>query len=266
MSLLVDNAIDQLVGSTPTLATSVPTADYQTRSSKIQASSLDLTIGGIFLPGAGDDRPGGAYTPIGEHTLLQGHTAVIKTKEILDLPADLAGIAFPPASLSLKGLLTTNPGHIDPGYNGPLHLTVINMSSRPFPLRAGDRVIRVLLIRLDGNPSASFRDRYPAFRLDPITPHLLQGLSIDFLDVEQRAIKIASDAIRGAQLRAAAIATLIPIVIGFLAFVPPWLDNQWLKDKLQRLEDRMSVVETSLARLGFDERIKKLEDVLSKSR
>jgi len=73
---------------------------------------------------------------------------------------DLAGIAFPPASLSLKGLLTTNPGHIDPGYNGPLHLTVINMGRAPIALKAGERIMRVLfLVLTDKRPTTPYNAR-----------------------------------------------------------------------------------------------------------
>jgi dCTP deaminase len=135
MNILVDHQLNDLLKITPPLATDVPFDNYELAASRIQAASLDLSIGGIFVPGTEPDKPGGAYTPLTEVNLAQGHTAVIRTKEKLHVGPRLAGIAFPPASLSLKGLLTTNPGHVDPGYHGPLHLTVINMSRLPFGLK-----------------------------------------------------------------------------------------------------------------------------------
>jgi dCTP deaminase len=165
----------------------VPEGDYHGAHSKIQAASLDLTIGNIHVPGTEDDRPGGAFTPLTEYALSQGHTAVLRTRETLNLGPKLAGIAFPPATLSLKGLLMTNPGHIDPGYRGHLHLTVINMSRESFPLRRGDRICRVLLIPLNEKAEAPYNDRHPGVRPSPITSELLGRLSVDFVDVEARA-------------------------------------------------------------------------------
>ncbi len=197
MTMLVDHQIAALQATDQPLATEVPADDYQTAGSKIQAASLDLTIGDIYIPGTDNDKLGGANTPLGEITLEQGHTAVIRTKEVLHLGSDLAGIAFPPASVSLKGLLMTNPGHIDPGYHGSLHLTVINMSRVPFSLKKGDRIVRVLFIPLEINqPAAPFDARHPSPELpNPISSELLGRLSVDFVDVKRRAQKIAEDAL-----------------------------------------------------------------------
>jgi deoxycytidine triphosphate deaminase len=160
MSILVDWQINDRLKLTPPLATHVTVDEFRNENSKIKAATLDLTIGGIYLPGTENCKPGGVYAPLAEHTLSQGRTAVIKTKEVLNLSADLAAVAFPPAGLSLKGLLMTNPGHIDPGYAGPLHLTVINMSHTPFPLSTSDRIIRVVFIKLDKEPKSTYADRH----------------------------------------------------------------------------------------------------------
>jgi hypothetical protein len=60
MSILVYHQINQrMKGGTP-LATDVPHDDYGTAKSKIQAASLDLTIGDIFVPDRKPNKPGGA--------------------------------------------------------------------------------------------------------------------------------------------------------------------------------------------------------------
>jgi hypothetical protein len=107
MSLLVDKQINERLTGTLPLATEVPTNDFTRGDSKIQAASLDLTIGAIYIPGADVGTPGSANSPLVEHSLASGQTAVIRTKETLDLGSDLAAICFPPAGLSLKGLLMT---------------------------------------------------------------------------------------------------------------------------------------------------------------
>jgi hypothetical protein len=102
MSVLVDRQIHQRLTERPSLATGIPTDDYVGPDSKIQAASINLTIGDIYLPGTEDNKSGGINNPLSNCTLHQGHTAVIRTKEVLDLGPDLAGIGFPPATVSLR--------------------------------------------------------------------------------------------------------------------------------------------------------------------
>jgi dCTP deaminase len=254
--LLVDREIDGLLSAEPPLATNVPSNDFLGSKSKVQAASLNLTIGEIYIPGMDINKPGGVNSPAKEWTLKQGHTAVIKTAEVLNLGPRLSGIAFPPATLSLRGLLTTNPGHIDPGYSGPLHLTVINMGRTTFSLRAGDRVMRVLFLELDKTPAASFDVRHPAPRGDVITPLLLDQLSVDFLDVEKRAKKIAKTAVT----RAAFFSIVIPIVAAALTVAGSIFGGYFLvKDDLKKLEVRLSLVEDKQS-TTLENRLHSIED------
>src|ERR1700686_2113802 len=140
MSVLRDVEITTELNSTKPIAEGVRTELLQTTMSQVKGASLDLTVGRIFIPSTARDAPGGLDVPLEELALMQGHTAVIETLETLCIPKNMAAIAFPPASVSMAGLLTTNPGHVDPGYEGPLHLTVINMGRLPFTLKRGDRI------------------------------------------------------------------------------------------------------------------------------
>src|ERR1700722_13808446 len=216
MSLLVDNQIRDRIADTSSLATDVVLKDFAGSDSKIQAASLDLTVGEIFIPGTDPNKPGGVNSPKQDHALRTGQTAVIVTKEELHLGDDLAGVGLPPASLSLKGLLMTNPGHIDPGYCGRLHLTVINMSRISFPLKRGDRIIRVVFIALAGTPSAAYNNRHPGASGPIITAQLLDDLSADFVDVERRSKKIAKRAVRNAGILATIVSLLIPFFVCLL--------------------------------------------------
>lgn len=151
----------------------------------------------IYVPGKGKGERGGFDDPLDQIALLQGHTAVIQTAERLCLPKDIAAIAFPPStSVSLQGLLTTNPGHVDPGYNGFLHLTVINMGRLAFPLKRGDRILRVLLFELRGKVERDF----PSAVEPVVTNALLDQLSLDFLDISDRAISAAKKEVEAANL------------------------------------------------------------------
>jgi dUTPase len=95
--------------------------------SPVQASSVDLHIGAILLPGVDEDDPGSVTKPQTDLALKFGHTVVITTQEQLNLPNSIAAFGFPPAHLSFRGLLMTNPGHVDPGYAGPMRFTVMNV-------------------------------------------------------------------------------------------------------------------------------------------
>ena len=58
-----------------------------------------------------------------------------------------------------KGLLMTNPGHVDPGYSGRLHLTVINMSRSDMVLRCKDAILTVIFYKLGGECKAGYDER-----------------------------------------------------------------------------------------------------------
>jgi len=255
MTVLVDHQIAARQNLAQPLATHVSANDFEAATSKIQAASMDLTIGEIYIPGTESNKPGGAQLPLREYPLGVGHTAVIRTKEVLHLSADLAGIAFPPASVSIKGLLMTNPGHIDPEYTGPLHLTVINMSDQPFSLREGDRIIRVLFLNLAAVPRASYHARHPDPLQPVITPTLLQKLSIDFVNVTKRAQTIAKGAVKKAQFSAVLISVIIPGAIAVLVnfYSPPWRYN---------LERQIAGIEATSNIGQIQARIKNVEDDL----
>ncbi|MET4371033.1 dCTP deaminase [Bradyrhizobium sp. LB12.1] len=194
MTVLRDvEIVAELNGANP-IAKGFRTELLQTPISPVKGASLDLTVGSIFIPGTSRDVPGGLGVPLEELALMQGHTAVIETQETINLSKRMAAIAFPPASVSMAGLLTTNPGHVDPGYEGPLHLTVINMGRLPFSLKRGDRIIRLIIFELSGDVSA------PAPKKPAITPTLLDRLSQDFLNIDERAAAAAKEEVAKANI------------------------------------------------------------------
>jgi deoxycytidine triphosphate deaminase len=155
-------------------------------NSKIQPASIDLTIGEIFLPEMSEGQKGSIEWPFHSYILGSGHTAILQTNEELDLPSDLAAIGFPPSRVSSKGLLMTNPGHVDPGYKGRMKFTVINMGRESFPLEKGDRIVTLLFFRLVPPAKKSFSERNPNFQ-GSVGHDELSKLATDFLDIESRA-------------------------------------------------------------------------------
>jgi dCTP deaminase len=214
---------------------------------QVRSASLDLTVGEIFIPGSSPDALGGSNSGKREHNLDQGHTAVIRTRELLRIGPRRAAIAFPPAHESLKGLLMTNPGHIDPGYEGPLHCTVINMGHDSYQLRRGSEIMRVLFFELDDVAQAvPIPAGLPPPRNvpNPITNELLSRLSIDFVDVEKRAQSIANKALGWATLIAAVIpiVTVLVALFGTNYFAP----LQIVKDDILKLHSDLTSAATKL--------------------
>lgn len=230
MKLLRDLELKELVtGAHPTIQKVNPPedGDWFGFNSPVQPSSIDLRIGQIFLPEQQKDAPGGAESPLYEHVLGAGHTAVIRTRECFSLPGNLAGIGFPPDSVSSQGILMTNPGHIDPGYVGNMRFTLINMGRKPYTLRGGDPIVTVLLFELDTPVQQDYGKRHDLAELsEPKDP--LDRLSEDFVNVEKRAATIASREVSKAGLIAAIVPTVISglialftaLVLGF--FAPSW--------------------------------------------
>lgn len=165
-------------------------ADRYSNKSPIQASSIDLRIGNIYLPGEKETDLGGAQNPRESYTLETGETAVVTSMERLQLPSDIAGFGFPPSSVSFKGLLMTNPGHVDPGYTGVMRFTVINMAKDPYPLERGQKIVTLLLFRLSQPSHADWSTRNPAGSALP-NHAAISRLSRDFVDVQKRAEDVA---------------------------------------------------------------------------
>jgi len=210
---------EQLVGLDPTIIKGLDrSGDLYGARSRIQPASVDLTIGDIFLPEIPPGEPGSIQCPLTFHSLPAGHTAIVQTKEELDLPRDLAGIGFPPSSeVSVRGLLMTNPGHVDPGYKGRMKFTVINMGRESFHLKTGDIIVTLLFFRLDPAPMKSYSERNPITK-GGVNEEQLSRLAKDFLDFERRAEDAAKRAEREARWWTAGV-PIVGALIGVIGTI-----------------------------------------------
>jgi dCTP deaminase len=264
MRLLVDRDIIAALQEPHPIARNLshPLDTSPTTTSQIQAASLNFTIGDIFIPDTKPGELGGTDNPRSDYELPQGHTAVIRTRETIHLSAFRAGIGFPPAHQSMKGLLMTNPGHVDPGYSGYLHCTVINMAHRSFHLERGDPIMRVLLFEL----SADCSPNYPYYRRagrppdvvgpSPINRGLLERLSVDFVDVKKRSEEAATRQITKAQLRALWMPVVVALIAAASAYIGATLSN---KDDLAKLREQF--IEAKAGLEGKDAVIKLQNDI-----
>jgi len=240
MNLLIDKELVELVKNKKITEVTEPPQDWYSKISPVQPTSIDLHIGKIFVPEVERDRRGGIINPKTDyHTLNSGETAFIETAEKLNVPSDIAGFGFPPASTAVKGLLMTNPGHIDPGFIGNLTFTLINMGREPFTIRRGDILFTTLWIKLSCNVEKDYKTRTGALATG-VNEGNIDVLSKDFLDVNNRAKKIAKSYIAWATIIAASISV-------FAAGIQYALSNSNANNtRLEELTKSIAVLEVKL--------------------
>jgi deoxycytidine triphosphate deaminase len=122
----------------------------------IQASSYDLRVGTVFLNGRILKWSNSEQQQV---TIRPGGIFSFFTHEELQLPPSVMATAFPRNFWSSQGLLVLNPGHIDPGYRGPLTVRLINIRSTPKNINFGDRIFTVIFEKLPETPAKPY-DKY----------------------------------------------------------------------------------------------------------
>jgi hypothetical protein len=68
----------------------------------VKPTTLDLTIGKIFIPDTPANEVGGSNNGKNEHSLAQGHTAVIRAREILRMGPGAFSDCISPVDCVLK--------------------------------------------------------------------------------------------------------------------------------------------------------------------
>jgi dCTP deaminase len=264
MSLLNDATLvaNVTAGTTNPLVTKLNAKNNQwfDADSPIQACSVDLHIGKIFIPESSGKSEGSQDNPLELHALGAGHTAIVSTFEELNLPSDIAAVGFPPSRVSVQGLLMTNPGHVDPGYSGPMRFAVINMGRRDFVLRQGDPIVTLLFLKLPQKVQNDWSARNGGKPGRAPNQRDLDLLSADFLDVEARAQSVAKNEVESAGLKLKhreILAGILGTVLSaaFIAFFFWFSGLQELKTKVAGLEQSLSVTKVQQQIIDVDKKV-----------
>lgn len=268
MSLLKDDELLARILPPDPIIRGIPKpADWYSKISPIQPSSIDLHIGNIFLPGTKRDQPGSGMQPLKEHILEPGHTAVVTTVEKLIIPGNIAGIGFPPTSVSSRGILMTNPGHVDPGYEGPMSFTVINMGKQKYILRSDDMIVTLLLFQLSAPASKGRLERHSGKPAEPRIQENLDMLASDFMDFERRATDIAKEEVKRAGLRIKWWGTWAPIlaviITALVTLVTPVVRLAW-REPLEKVTTDVAVLKASFDLANMKTRLDEVERLLKK--
>lgn len=218
--MLNDRQLFDLLKGRPTTISGYtpPTTLHEavTSESALQPSSFDLKVGAIYIPDVGPDDPGGVTKPLTSHSLKPGHTAVVESAEVLDLPKDVAAFGFPPSRLSVRGLLMTNPGHVDPGYNGKLRFTVINMGKNDLPLDGKQAIVTLLFFRIESVARGYAEINGPGAG---VKYEDLERLSRDFLNIEKRAKRAARSYGLSLRFLALVIPLAATLIVSYVSLV-----------------------------------------------
>jgi deoxycytidine triphosphate deaminase/outer membrane murein-binding lipoprotein Lpp len=267
---LSDNDLVRLVyGPSPIIQGVRQSAQPHGKDSPIQPSSVDLSVGRIHIPDTVAGAPGSELNPKMEHSLKPGETAVIATQEQFNLPADVLGVAFPPSRVSFKGILMTNPGHIDPGYRGPLRFTLINMSSQDFIVRQGDPIVSVLLFRLAAPVGADWLRRHDGNPGGYPSQEDIDKPSADFVNVSNRAKQIATEEVAKAELKLKSWQVLVPlvtaIVTALITVAVTWIRPAW-KEPVAQIQADVQTLKTTIDVASVKSRVDALERELKAAR
>lgn len=252
MSILIDTQLHAKVSKNPSELIDVTASSIPP---KIRGCSIELHIGSIYRPGIEAGKEGSATNPHRLPVLLeQGGTAIIETMESFKLDNSHAAFVFPSSRVSIQGLLMTNPGHVDPGYRGSLHVTVINMGKEPFSLQPKQPFLRAFIHTLDA-PSVT-----QAPPNTPLLQELINKLSPDFLNVKVRAETSAKKHVDQAVLRTQWLQFFYPVIATILAAgigagATYISSTNRLEERTRSFEERIKLLEASTTL----DRIKALE-------
>ena len=139
----------------------------------VQTCSYDLRVGTIF---EGEHIIQQAPTGGKQVVISPGEIISLFTLEELLLPGDITATAFAMNALSSQGILVLNPGHVDPGYEGPLTVRVINLRATPKVIPLGMPIFTVVFQRLPKNVSQLYSGN---------KPRQLSELEFHATDIEQ---------------------------------------------------------------------------------
>lgn len=261
--ILTDTDIQQLIKDHPDVIDPLPTTTLDS-DALVQAAGVDLTIGEIYVPETDEGKLGGVNNPRKDAYLLEaGTTVIVKTAQRLKVPSGFAAIGFPPARVSRDGILMTNPGHIDPGFEGQLTFTLINMGRQVYELKVGSRIATLLFFKLTKDPKADWQARGNKPSGSPVKQITLDKLTRDFLSVEERAKAIADESEkkvrRTAQIWTSFAGALVVVVPLLTLALDTWVTGD---ADLTAVESRVSAIEQKITELQLADRLSDVEEIV----
>lgn len=250
MQILVDWQLKELLqrADSPIRNLDPDHTDLSSIDSQIQPCSIDLRIDEIVLPRQSVASSTSDLRAT-SHDLAVGSSVVVTTAEQIRMPKNLAGLLVAPARITRRGVMVLDVGHVDPGFEGSLSFTLINMGRHAMPLRRNLTVATMLLIQLNQPCEMGLMEQKGNQPYETKTDDR-NHLASDFLSIEQRAkeaaCKEARRALGKSGWRYALISVFLPITLG-IAFA-------FITYSLQ-IAGRLSSLEGQVSRISTDSKI-----------
>lgn len=115
----------------------------------VEAASYDLRAGIVLWKDRGSKDLEAKYfrDEAAEQamvTLQPGQMVFVITHEELQIPANICGTVYSRNKLQRENILAVNAGHVDPGYDGPIIIRLINLGAQSWAIRLGDAVFTIV--------------------------------------------------------------------------------------------------------------------------
>ena len=115
--------------------------------SNVGCISYDLSIDGFVGEGGN--------LVYDEYVLRPNEMVMVKTKETLRVPGDLAGIIGEKNSRMRQGLFVSGPRYF-PGHKTAVYLRVVNLSPVVIKLNSGEKIAQIFFEKLTGVPETPY--------------------------------------------------------------------------------------------------------------
>ncbi|MFN7065355.1 MAG: dCTP deaminase [Aquificaceae bacterium] len=142
------------------------------REENVQASSIDLTLGGelIFYRSECIDIKSTNIPVEKLHIPQEGILIPPKafmlavTEEYIKLPEDITAFVEGRSSLGRLGLFIENAGWVDAGFEGQITLELYNANNCPIRIYRGIRICQIVLAKLDRKAEKPYGGKYQGQR------------------------------------------------------------------------------------------------------
>lgn len=224
-----------------------------------RAASYDLCVEKI-LTTTGDEETSFVLEPQG--------TVLVISKERVKLPKNIAGYATVKTSLCHDGVLATNIGIIDPGYDGLVSSYLINFGKNNFALNAGQPFLRLGFHEFtswEGAPAAPSRSDVDY--VNDRRREVVRSMPDTFLDIPGNVRRIADEVFGQWRTRlfvfVGAIALFVTFVTWSVTLGVSYLGRE-VPSKEQLKAELTSEIEARSLK-SIDDRLTKLERAASHS-
>lgn len=82
-----------------------------------------------------------------EKVIMPGESAVFDTGVHMEIPKGFFGQLFSKSGLMVKYGIICPGGTIDSGFNGSVHVILLNIGKKPYMIRKGQKIVQMVIMR-----------------------------------------------------------------------------------------------------------------------